>query len=171
MLRRNRLAAAGLLASFSACTYAWPTSTSPLDAGADGPTDASLDHAADVVDATAADVTTDAPPPTDGGGPDSANPCLRLLNDITNTRGPAKKCLQGSSFCAVSIKDECSCDTFIDEAGTQNVVAYQAAVAAFVAAGCAKVTAGYCPRPGGCSIATHACIVDPDASFGTYCYP
>jgi hypothetical protein len=169
MSRRSRLVCAGLLGAFSACTYAWPTGTSPLDAGADGPTDASPDHAPDVVDAPT-DTATDAPKPNDGG-PDSAPNCAKLLSEIALTRDPAKKCQQGTSFCAVAIKDECNCDTFIDEAGTQNVAAYQAAVAAFVAATCADPGKGFCPRVGGCNVASHVCIIEPEAGFGTYCFP
>ena len=168
MSRRRWLLFLGLYAgvtTFAACTYDWPAGRpSASDAAPDGPpSDASL---VDRLGSDAGDATPDAVPPPDAG-PDSAPNCAKLLSDVAQTRSPAKKCQQGISLCAVKLLDECDCNTYVDEAGTQNVLAYQKAVAALKAVpACLR-----CPPVGGCKFTSAVCIFDPDAGVGTFCYP
>ncbi len=164
MSRRDRLLFAGLLVSFSACTYQWPVGSASFDAATDAPTDASLVDrpGTDAI----ADVRVDAPPPVDAG-PDTAPNCPAFQAAVVAARGPAKKCQQGISFCGVKLKDQCDCDTYVDDASAQNVITYTNAIAAWKASKCTLP----CPPAGGCSGVAPGCLVDPDAGFATFCFP
>jgi hypothetical protein len=164
MSRRDRLLLAGLLATVAACTYAWPTGTTPLDASSDAPTDASLADRL-IGDATV-DVATDAPPPRDGG-PDSAPNCAALKAAVDTKHGLAKACPNLGLYCFTLVFDECNCESWVLDASAPSVAGYESAVAALKSSGCPiSCPAGRC-KP---HVVSGACVI-VEAGAAQECSP
>lgn len=71
--------------------------------------------------------------------------CRALAEDVDRTRKDARACELGKGQCLSTVKDQCDCKVVVAVPGSAKVIAYEQAVAALRASGCALGCASSCP--------------------------